>query len=260
MHGLLITATDTGAGKTYLTCTLARQLSLAGVVVGCYKPVCTGGTGPPQRPQWDDVEALADSLGHRYPGERICPQRFRLPLAPPSAAAAEGREVSSHGLRAGVDWWTSRVELLLVEGVGGLLCPITSGETVADLAAELNFPLIVVAGLRLGMINHTLLTCDVARSRGLKVQGIVLNEPAGPSDPQMLTSAFAEISSRSDGLVLGVLRFGADQLQRSPDGPRMDWRELVPLPAPAASTPTISDPHRAAAPPGRAVPPLRPEL
>src|SRR5687768_477738 len=92
--GLFVTGTDTGVGKTYLTCLIAREMRARGVSVGAYKPACTGcELAPDGRPRWADVDALADSLGGRYPADRICPQRFRAPLAPPVAAQQEGRAV-----------------------------------------------------------------------------------------------------------------------------------------------------------------------
>lgn len=181
-RGLFVTGTDTGVGKTHLTAAILRVLRGQGVRVGGCKPVASGVEQTPEGPRWGDVEALWSALGGEYPRERICPQRFAAPLAPPLAARAEGATVDPLALRSAVEWWSDRVEFLLVEGVGGLLAPVSDHELVADLARDLGFPLLIVARRGLGTINHTLLTCEAARSRGLTVAGVILNEPL-PPDP-----------------------------------------------------------------------------
>src|SRR5690606_6781856 len=112
------------------------------------KPVCSGGVPDGAGGiVWDDVRSLASAVGNAFPDDRICPQRFLAPLAPPVAARREGRRVDADLLRQGARWWQGRVDLLLVEGVGGLLCPLPDDETVADLAGDLGWPLIIVAHL-----------------------------------------------------------------------------------------------------------------
>src|SRR5688572_28058269 len=92
MRGLIITGTDTGVGKTYVGCRIASALRKLGVRVGAYKPVCSGAAEPRlESPHWDDVEALWVATGGAYPRERIGPQCFLAPLAPPVAARQEGR-------------------------------------------------------------------------------------------------------------------------------------------------------------------------
>lgn len=217
LPGLFITGTDTGVGKTYVTALLIRELLERGVNVGAYKPACSGSVpGPDGRPLWEDVETLAAALGGRFSRDETCPQRFAAPLAPPVAARLEGRAVDAGLLRAGAERWQGKIELLLVEGAGGLLCPLTERETVADLALDLGLPLVIVARLGLGTINHTLLTVEVARGRGLSVAGIVFNQ--GPPvdtfavegiDQQCLdlssSSNPREVAARVDVPVLGVV-------------------------------------------------------
>lgn len=177
MSGLFVVGTDTDVGKTYLTARIARQLLEEGVSVGVYKPACSGSEpGTDQTPVWRDVETLSEALHHRFPRERICPQTFRAALAPPVAARLEHREIDENLLLDGIDWWRGRVDVLLIEGIGGLLCPVSEQKTVCDLAERWKFPLLIVARLGLGTINHTLLTVEVAQDRGLDVAGIVLNE------------------------------------------------------------------------------------
>jgi dethiobiotin synthetase len=232
MQGLFITGTDTGVGKTFVTCGIIRALRERGVRVGAYKPVCSGGEAVADGGFcWPDVEALSDALGPAVPSERICPQRFLAPLAPPAAAECEHRQVDDALLLSGIDAWRLDADLLIIEGVGGLLCPLTDSMTVADFAARLGVPLVVVAALRLGVINHTLLTLEVARSRGLTVAGVLLNE-TGPDDGSN-SSSILEISERAGTAVLGVVPFEAKgradatgRLRRPDILSRIDWSGL----------------------------------
>lgn len=178
--GLFVTGTDTGVGKTYASCALLRALRARGLEVGAMKPVETG-VGP-EGPE--DARRLAEACGAGDPLDEVCPQRFALPAAPPVAAAAEGRTVDLGAVRTAYARLRGRHRLLLVEGAGGLLVPAAEGTSMAELAAELGLPLLVVARAALGTINHTLLTLAVARARGLAVAGVVVCHADGPvSEP-----------------------------------------------------------------------------
>ncbi len=224
--GLFITGTDTAIGKTYVTCGIARTLVADGRVVGAYKPAVSGaGRDAAGQPFWEDVEELHAAVGGELPRERICPQRYDAPLAPPAAAQAERRGVDAALLRSGADWWRSRCEFLLVEGAGGLLSPIADQETVADVARDLGYPLIIVARLGLGTINHTLLTLEAAARRGIPVAGIVLNE-ASPTDgdPSVTTNA-QDLARFTDIPVLATLRYKDQQNASTLAG--IDWFQLA---------------------------------
>jgi dethiobiotin synthetase len=207
-HGLFITGTDTGVGKTYVAAAIVSLLRHQGVRVGAYKPAVSGSEQGEQGPIWRDVELLSSALGGTFPREAICPQRFRAPLAPPVAARCEGREVDAALLRAGADWWRERVDLLMVEGAGGLLSPLTDSESVADLARDLGFPLLIIARLGLGTINHTLLTVEAAQRRGLPVAGIIMNQAANPEATDESTASNRdELARRTNVPILAVLPF-----------------------------------------------------
>jgi dethiobiotin synthetase len=190
MRGLLITGTDTAVGKTFVTAWLARRLLAQGLRVGIYKPACSGAEFRADgEPYWDDVEQHWEALQGRYPRELICPLRFVAPVAPVVAAEMEGVELSLDQLLAGVQPWREQVDLLLVEGAGGWLAPLTHAASVRDLAVELQFPVLIVARQQLGTINHTLLTLESIQQAGLPVQGIVLNQILQHPDPSALTNA-----------------------------------------------------------------------
>lgn len=223
MRGLFITGTDTAVGKTAVAAALVRQLREASLHVGVYKPTASGARDS----QWDDVEALHAALGGTVPRERICPQTFLAPLAPPIAARQEGRTVNAALLRAGAAWWLKQpLDALVIEGAGGLLSPISDGDLVADVARDLGWPLLVVARRGLGTINHTLLTVEAALSRGLRVTGIVLNE-AQPSDESAASNADA-LRQWCRVPVLGEFPHvpGGDLLQH-PAFRRIDWLSIL---------------------------------
>jgi len=227
--GLFITATDTGVGKTYVTAMIARALCDAGRSVGAYKPVCSGAEiGADGSASWGDVSTLTAAIGGPIDALRVCPLRLRAPLAPNVAARRENAEIDFQQLCEGAHWWRGRVEILLVEGVGGLLCPLTARETIADLAATLNYPLLVVARLGLGTINHTLLTVEAAQNRGLTVAGILLNEAEPLASLEGTEENPIEIERRTRIPVLGILRYGRS-LPTRVDGSAVsiDWAAMA---------------------------------
>ena len=229
LPGLFITGTDTSVGKTAVASAIVRQLREEGVRVGAYKPVASGAVQRPDGTRvWEDVEQLGQALGDTYPAERICPQRFAAPLAPPLAAAAEGRSVDRQLLREGAFWWQEQVDFLVVEGAGGLLSPLSSEDNVADLARDLALPLLVVARAGLGTINHTLLTLEAAQSRGLAVAGIVLNQSApGNCDPSVESNP-GELQKRTPVPVLAVCSWRESRDLRGEEAfRRMNWRAIA---------------------------------
>ena len=166
MTGLFVTGTDTGVGKTVVTAALALALKARGVDVGVVKPVQTGD---------GDAGTLKSWAGLAEEPEEIAPFSFRAPLAPLIAARLEGRTLALGEVVARVRTLAERHEVVLIEGAGGLLVPVGPGWTIADLAAALGLPLLVVARAGLGTVNHTLLTIEVARRAGLEVAAVVLN-------------------------------------------------------------------------------------
>jgi dethiobiotin synthetase len=175
------------------------------------------------------VTRLQAALGGEFASERICPQRFHAPLAPPLAARQEGKQIDAALLRRGIDWWTDRSDVMIVEGAGGLLSPISETETIADVARDFGFRLIVVARLSLGTINHTLLTLEVARTRRLDVAGVILNQAAAadPADRAAETNA-EELRRRCDVPILAILPHAESSgLLQHKALSTIDWMQLA---------------------------------
>ncbi len=177
MKTLFVTGTDTGVGKTWVSCLIIRQLLSLGLRVGAYKPVCSGASVDSHgKLRWDDVESLSRACGTDPPLDLVCPQRFASAVAPNVAARLQGTSVDDRLLSTGIEPWRSQADWLIVEGAGGLNCPLSDARSVADLAMELSGPVVVVAANRLGAISHTRLTVATLKSCGLSVAAIVLNE------------------------------------------------------------------------------------
>jgi len=163
---IFVTGTDTGVGKTFVTAALVRALRKAGVCAGAVKPFATGDR--------DDARVLRAAMEGELRLTEINPVFFRRPLAPMVAARLEGKRVP---LRVRLP--EKRYDLLLVEGVGGWLVPLTGRVTVGDWVARQGWPILIVARAGLGTINHTLLTVESARRRGVRIVAVFLNDVDG---------------------------------------------------------------------------------
>ncbi len=172
---LFITATDTGVGKTAVTCGIARLLAERGTRVGVCKPVATGGTK--RRGRWISDDALALRRHANVPLDLadVQPIGYELPLAPAAAVARGGRPVSMRRIDAAIRRIANRCDVLLIEGIGGMMVPISPRRTVLDLAARIDAPLVVVTRAGLGTLNHTALTCGAIAGAGLRLAGLVVN-------------------------------------------------------------------------------------
>jgi dethiobiotin synthetase len=206
LPGIFVVGTDTGVGKTFVASAAARALVRDGRRVGVLKPVATGATREGSAWLCDDGERLIEAVGGGLPVERVAPVLFEEPLAPCVAARRLGERLDpgrvERAVAEALDWWAGRAEVMIVEGVGGLLCPLAEGTTVADLAVTLDYPLLIVARRGLGTLNHTLLTVEAARLRALRVAGVVLNSP----EPETVSLAEAtnasELARRLPGVAI----------------------------------------------------------
>ena len=222
--GLFITGTDTEVGKTYVAALIARSLCAAGHRVGVYKPAASGCREVEGELVSDDALRVWEAAGRPGELDRVCPQRFRAPLAPHLAAREEGRELDPGLLRSGIEYWRARSDVILVEGAGGLMSPLGDDEYVADLAYDLGFPLVVVARNSLGTINHTLQTLIAAAAfrDGLPIAGIVLNHPAPPGGDRSTESNRRELAARAVPPILAEVAWQAEGFDAA-----VDWRELA---------------------------------
>ncbi|MCC6493648.1 MAG: dethiobiotin synthase [Pirellulales bacterium] len=219
LPGLFIAGTSTEVGKTYVGAMIARALAAAGKRVGVYKPAASGCRRGGDKLIADDAVALWEAAGRPGTLEQVCPQRFLAPLAPPLAASAEGRRVDRALLRSGLDCWFGISDVVLVEGAGGLMSPLSDEDYNIDLAADLDLSLLIVAANELGAINATLQTIITARVQAprLPIAGVVLNQTAQrPLDESLATNA-NELRRRVDVPLLAVVRPGEEQFRESVD-------------------------------------------
>lgn len=169
MPGIFITGTDTGCGKTYITALLAKYFTEQRIDVGIFKPIACG----PRRE--NDAIILKKELKLKDPIDLINPVRFKLPLSPYSASLISKQKINFNKIFHAYQKLCEKHQLVLVEGIGGALVPLTKNYFVADLIRDLGIPAIMVARAGLGTINHTLLTLEALKGRKVEVLGIILN-------------------------------------------------------------------------------------
>jgi dethiobiotin synthetase len=174
-----ITGTDTGVGKTYVTCLLLEGLRNAGVDAVGYKPVACGDR--------DDATRISAASGG-LDTDSVNPVYFNTAVAPYVAGMLENRTADPAELLAGFEKLAAAHQTVLVEGAGGWEVPIAAGYRISDLAADLKLPVIIVAGNKLGALNHILLTVDAIRAKGLVCAGIFLNQLEDEMDTAMITN------------------------------------------------------------------------
>ncbi|MBI5902938.1 MAG: dethiobiotin synthase [Deltaproteobacteria bacterium] len=202
-----ITATDTNAGKTRITAGLASALSGMGVDSGVMKPVETGCKEIDGALVPTDAIALKEAANSPDPLDLINPYRFAAPLAPSIASRMAGVEISLSRIGECFQEIYGRHDLILVEGAGGLLVPLTEDKTIADLILYLGIPAIIVAPNRLGAVNHTALTVECARKRGIEVKGVVLNNATPASGDLSRDSNAGEIERIAGVRVIATMPF-----------------------------------------------------
>jgi len=191
LRGFFVTGTGTEVGKTVVAASLARTLANDGERVAVFKPAVTGldefaderqlGNNAPTAPL-PDHELLRLAAGSEQSDDEIAPYRYGPPASPHLAAAQAGQEIDPRRLREGVRTATANADVLVCEGVGGLLVPLANDYLVRDFAVDLALPILVAASPGLGTINHSLLTLEAARAVGLSVSAVVLTPwPQEPS-------------------------------------------------------------------------------
>ncbi|MCX7946155.1 MAG: dethiobiotin synthase [Hydrogenophilus sp.] len=197
-----LTGTDTEIGKTHVAVYLLRQAVAAGWRAIGLKPVACG-CNPSGRNE--DVERLKAASNHLLPDSLISPYIFPAPISPHLAARQQGQTIDFARIVAAVDAVRPHADLLIVEGVGGWYAPLTDHHTVADLAQQLALPILLVVGLRLGCLNHALLTAEAILARSLPLFGWIANT----LDPSMeaLSDNIATLRARLPAPLLAVIPY-----------------------------------------------------
>jgi dethiobiotin synthetase len=205
-RGVFVTGTDTGVGKTLVACALVHALRSRGLRVAPMKPVAAGAVAHEKAWANEDTLALAAAAGPQAPPlEAITPVLLREPMAPHVAAAREGREIRLEALLEAHRRLAAGWDFTVVEGVGGFHVPLAPALDTKDLAAALGLPVVLVVGLRLGCLNHALLTAESVRGAGLRLAGWIANA----IDPAMAVPGenVAALVERLPAPLLGRLPF-----------------------------------------------------
>jgi dethiobiotin synthetase len=177
-----VTGTDTEIGKTLVASALVHMQALRGWRVAAMKPVAAGAEWRDDRWCNDDVDALAACVSVKLPQEMTTPYLFQTPAAPHIAAASEGKVIDRQHLLNCYHQVRAQADAVVVEGVGGFRVPLNDSYDTADMAKDLDLPVVLVVGMRLGCISQALLTAEAIAARGLSLMGWVANTV----DPQML--------------------------------------------------------------------------
>jgi dethiobiotin synthetase len=172
---LFVTGTDTGVGKTWVSCGLMAAAAVAGLAVAGMKPVAAGCRRTPEGLRNDDAEALLALATVPLDYATVNPIALEPPVAPHLAAAEVGARLAVAPLAAALEPLRRQADLTVVEGAGGWLVPLNETETLADLAVRASLPVLLVVGVRLGCLNHALLTAESITARGLPLLGWVAN-------------------------------------------------------------------------------------
>ena len=211
-RGCFVTGTDTGVGKTRISTAMLHLLAEAGEPAAGYKPVAAGLVEIDGRRVNEDVHALRVASSVVLSDADVSPCQLEAACAPSIAAAMESRVIDPRHLLRGALALSHRARWLVIEGVGGFRVPLGSGFDSADMACDFDLPVVLVVGLRLGCLNHALLTAEAVRARGLRLAGWVANR----IDPQMthadanLMALRQTLGERYGATCLGVVPWLAD--------------------------------------------------
>ncbi len=205
MRSIFITGTDTGVGKTFVSALLLNFLRQEGIAAGYQKWVSTG-----DEDQSADLQYCLRNAGIAMDSALVelqVPYRFRFPASPHLAASLEKREIDADSIVAKYKELGKYYDILVVEGVGGLLVPLRKDLLLADLLARLRLQTLVVSRSGLGTINHTLLTLEALRKRQIPVLGVVFSDASPDEDELIVLDNMRTISKLGKVRVLGRLKW-----------------------------------------------------
>jgi dethiobiotin synthetase len=208
MNGYFITGTDTGVGKTLVAVALTRALVARGLRVAVMKPVAAGVVRTADGPRNDDALELSAASNVRATYEDVNPWLLSTPASPHLAARVDGVSITDGPVLAARARLAAVSDTLVVEGAGGWLAPISETRTMADIAEKLALPVILVVGMRLGCLNHALLTRDAIRARGMRFAGWIANRMPAPM--AFLDENIETLSRRFGKAPLGSVPAGVD--------------------------------------------------
>lgn len=203
-RGIFVAGTDTGVGKTLIACALLHGFAGLGLRVSGMKPVAAGAVR--RRGGWynDDVEQLRAAANVDAPSTLINPYCFAPPIAPHIAAAEAGTSIRMAVIAKHYAQLARRADLVVVEGAGGLLVPLGRAFNAVDIPARLGLPVVLVVGLRLGCLNHALLSVEALQARGLKLAGWIANGVV--PDMARVAENLQTLRARIKAPLLGVVR------------------------------------------------------
>jgi dethiobiotin synthetase len=206
-RGLFVTGTDTGVGKTLAACALLHRLRASGLRALGMKPVAAGVEQTSEGPVNGDVVALRDASSWAAPLNLVNPYCFEPAVAPHLAAAAVGTRIEIAPIKQAFDMLRASADAIVVEGVGGFLVPLNERQDAADLAVALQLPVVLVVGMRLGCLNHALLTQQAIAVRSLRLAGWIANS----IDPNMarFDENLQALRQRIAAPLLGVMPYRA---------------------------------------------------
>jgi dethiobiotin synthetase len=203
VRGFFVTGTDTGIGKTLITLGLMQHLQDRGFTVAGMKPVASGCETTAQGLRNDDAAQLQRQASCRLSYAQVNPVALAAPVAPHIAARQDSAGISVASIRRVFDDVAKQADRVVVEGVGGWRVPLGERETLADLARALGLPVVLVVGMRLGCLNHALLTAEAIAHDGLHLAGWVAN--CLPPAPEALEENIIALETRLSAPLLGVV-------------------------------------------------------
>jgi dethiobiotin synthetase len=214
MKGFFITGTDTGVGKTWMTAALLRALAGHGYRVAGMKPLACGGHSTSEGWRHEDAELLMQHANVILPYEAVNPYLLREAVAPHIAAAQLGLRVSAAALHEACTTLEEEMDCVLIEGVGGWEVPLNDEETTAHFARLLGLPVIMVVGIRLGCLNHALLTGDAIARQKLPLAGWIANviDPATHKIQENISALEARLPGPRLGTVPHLAHFDASRI------------------------------------------------
>ncbi|MEG3129850.1 dethiobiotin synthase [Pantoea cypripedii] len=216
MKRWFITGTDTEVGKTVASGALLQAASAAGLTTAGYKPVASGCEVTAEGIRNSDALALQRYSSLTLPYEQVNPLAFIEPTSPHIVSAEEGRPIEFAQLSAGLRQLEQQAEWVLVEGAGGWFTPLSATQTYADWVIAEQLPVILVVGIKLGCINHAMLTAAAVRASGLPLAGWIANDiqPPGKRHHEYL----ATLRQRIDAPCLGEIPYLTDDAQQAECG------------------------------------------